>query len=143
MTSGPVNWVKARANCTLEDNLSVIISQVEKDVDTFNKLRSDKRGTRHFSSSFDDGEFIIKRMIEVTDHRGMYVVEDDKYKSDIVVVRCAQTAISVCRNSRMNFTINPRWNPDSQECDMLVRGDAYPVWRISEMILGDFLFEDA
>ena len=84
MTSTHPNWVVARANCTLDDNLTAIMGQVRADMRTFNELRPDKRGTRQFRASHDNGEFVVKRMAEVNDHRGTHVVEDTACNSDVV-----------------------------------------------------------
>ena len=134
------NWVLARANCTLDDNLSTLMAQVKKDIQGFNRLRSDKRGIRQFRVSFDNGEFVIERMVEVTNHRGTHIVEDAEYSHDVIIVRCMESSISVGRKDHLNFEIEPRWNAQSQTCDLLVDGEPYPLWRISEMILGEFLF---
>lgn len=136
------DWVSARANCTLADSFTIIYGRVKRDVETFNRLRSDKRGTRQFRAAFDEGEVVVQRMVETKNERGTHVIEDEQHKNDVIVVRCTPNAISVRRGSRLNFEIEPRWNPDSQECDMFVDGTPHPVWRISEMIIGDFLFEN-
>ncbi len=135
------NWVLARANCTLDDNLTAIIGRVKRDVQSYNALRPDKRGIRQFRVFHDNGEFVIKRMAEISDHRGTEVVEDVSYKGDVITVQCTETAISVRRKEHLNFEIEPRWNPESQTCDLLVDGEIHPMWRISEMIVGNFLFE--
>ena len=59
------SWVVARANCTLNDNLTVIVNRVKADVRSFNGLPSHKRGKRQFNVALDNGEFVIQRMVEI------------------------------------------------------------------------------
>ena len=136
-----VAWVKARANCTPDDNLTEIMARIRKDVGEFNQLPAHKRGPRRFGTFFDDGEFVIKRRREVSDYQGNHVVDDPDYSGDVVSVRCAENAISVRRNSRMSFEIVPRWNAETQKCDLLIDGETFPLWQVSEKIVGNFMFE--
>lgn len=138
--SGP-DWVKKRANCTISDNMMELVRRLKGDVQSFNGLESRHRGKRKFQADFNNGDFVIKRMVEVeNEHRQTFVIEDSEYENDVVIVRCTETTIFVSRNGKMNFEITPHWNSDTQACDLLIDDEVYPPWKVSEKILGDFMF---
>ena len=119
------------------------MNRVGKDIGEFNQLSAHKRGPRRFGTSFDDGEFVVKRTPVISDHRGNHGMDDPDYSGDVVSIRCAENAISVWRNSRMSFEIVPRWNAETQTCNLLVDGETFPLWQVSEKIIGDFMFEES
>ena len=136
------SWVVARANCTLIDNLTVIVNRIKADVRSFNGLPSHKRGKRQFNVALANGEFVIQRMVEIENRRGQHIVEDTDHIGDVVTVRCAETAISACRKGQLHLEIVPCWNVDTQSCDLLIDGKVWPVWQVSEKIIGEFIFSE-
>lgn len=135
------NWVKAWAENTPEDNLHELIGQLKRDIQRYNQLGSEKRGKRRFQGELVDETFTVRCMVEVQNHRGTHVIEDDSRTSDVIKVKRNGASIRVCRNGRMHIEITPRWNSASQKCDFVVDESACEIWQISEMILGDFMFE--
>ena len=133
------NWVLARANCTLNDKLIAIKQQVEADLQEFNKLQPHKRGKRQFQSSFDDRKYVIKRMVEFSDYHGTHLIGDNE---DVIIVRCDEMSISACRRGQLHLAIEPRWNSETQSCDLLINGQVHTIRQVSEKIIGDFLFTD-
>ena len=135
-------WVTARANCTLSDNLTVIMNRVKADVRSFNSLPSHKRGKRRFNVALANGEFVIQRMVEIERRGQQHIVEDTDHISDVVIVRCTETAIYACRKGHLHLEIVPCLNVDTQSCDLLIDGKVWPVWQVSEKIIGDFIFSE-
>ena len=43
--------------------------------------------------------------------------------------------------SKQLFEITMEWNADKLECDILVNEKSYKIWDISQMALGELLFE--
>jgi len=139
MTGSAPNWVKARANCTPADRMNDLISQIKHDIACFTKPGIEKRGTRRFNGSLTDSTFTVRRQNEVQNHRGTHHVDDS---SEPVTVRLDGDAILACRNGKVHIQIVPQWNSANQSCNFVVDGEVLPVWQISEMILGDYMFED-
>ncbi|MDE0149147.1 MAG: hypothetical protein OXM58_12320 [Rhodospirillaceae bacterium] len=136
------NWVVARANCTPADNMTELVKRLKKDIRSYNGLSSDKRGKRQFKADLENGELVIRRMVESpVNTGGHYVVEDEDYIGDVIRVRRDDATITACRADKAHVEIVPDWNPETQACDLKIDGKPLPVWRVSELILGEFLFE--
>ncbi len=133
-------WVTARANCSVDDCLNSIIKRVKDDVAEFNRLPAHKRGSHEFRAAFADGELVVRRIELVKDYRGTHEVDAADGK-DVVVVRRSDEAITACRSGKLHLMIVPQWNPERQECDLQIDEATYPLWQISERILGEFLFD--
>lgn len=136
------NWVDARANCTASDAMNAIICQIKRDLKAFNGLGPEKRGKTRFAGELEDQKFVIRRMVEVSNHRGKHIVLDERHEGDVVKVALDGSSVVACRDGQMHVTIDTRWNVETQSCDMLVDDAPCHVWKISEMIVGDFLFGD-
>lgn len=135
------DWVKSRAKCAPEDTLHDLIGQLKQDIQEYNQLGSEKRQKRKVESDLVDETFTVRCKVEVTNHRGTYTIDDENRISDVVKVKWTGTSIRACRNGRMHMEITPRWNSASQKCDLVVDENVHDIWQISEMILGDFMFE--
>lgn len=121
--------------------MTEIVKRVKKDVRAYNGLPARKRGKRQFKADIEDGDLIVKRMVEApVDTGGHYVVEDEKHIGDVINIRCDDSAITACRAGKMHIEIVPEWNAEKQACDLKIDGQVVPVWRVSETIIGDFLF---
>lgn len=136
------HWVDARANRTASDAMNAVICQIKRDLKAFNNLGLEKRGKTRFAGYLEDQKFVIRRMIEVSNHRGNHIVLDKNHEGDVVKVALDGSSVMACRDGKMHVTIDTRWNVETQSCDMLVDDTLCEVWKISEMIVGAFLFGD-
>ena len=134
-------WVTARANCSAVDSFNLIIKQVKDDVAEYNRLPKHKTGRHAFRTKFAEGELVVRRVELVTDHRGTHDVEEVDC-TNVVVIRWADDDIVAFRAGVLHLTITPQWNAERQECDFQVEDATWPLPRISEHILGDFLFRE-
>ena len=129
------NWVRARAACTLDNIFDDILGTMETDVRDFNSLSSEIRRDRLFGS-----ELTQNRTFEVFhayDDPNDGLIRTDS--TDSVSVKKAPTFIMVIRGHD-TLKITLQWNEETLSCDLLVKGKALSVSRISQRILGNFMF---
>ena len=135
------NWIKARADCTLENNFKAVEKAVREDVSRFNRLSPAKRDHRLFQSETDQGELIIRRAERVKDHRGQRLEPHPDCTEDVLTVRCEPPSIVARRQDREPVVIDPRWNGDTLSCDLYIGNRPLPLWHVSQEILEPFLFD--
>ena len=136
------NWVRARAQCTIEGNFEAISKAVQQDIIAFNNLEVSKRKDRLFRHHLLDTEFEVYRAREVfKPGGGSYLGRHPDHENDVVRVRCSLDSIVACRKDYWRFEIIPAWNENTLMCDFLIKGEPSPIWYISHKILGNILFE--
>ena len=133
------NWVKARAECTLQRNFADVANAIRKDVERFNSLSPSNRGDRLFLAEDEEDRLEVRRAVRVTNSRGSHILPDQDYFEDFISVECRDGAIVAQRQDRFELTVYPRWNADSLTCDLYIGDQAFPLWNISERILEPFL----
>ena len=138
-----LDWVKARAACTLESNFFIIEKALKNDIKAFNRLTPVSRGGRLFIVTNHDKGIDIRRAKRIDDYRGSQTIIDDNYDQDFVRIEYGNGAIVAKRQDRFTLTIRPRWNAASLACDLYIEDDAFPLWNVSEQILEPFLFDEA
>ncbi len=127
--SGP-DWVTARFKCTLDSNFCAIISRIKADVAEFNELS----GKQRFEATLNgDDTLTVRRWVHPEGGRA-YTDSDSQ-----ISVSCAGKVIRA-RGKGLHVEIAPTWNPETRNCDLIVDAEALPLCRISETIIGDFLF---
>ena len=136
MTDTRQNWVVARANCTLQDSFDELLKAVNEDVDRFNRLNSDKRQARLFCVEHcPSGGFGVYRAAYA---KGQHLMKTDV--DDFVHIKCTPCGITACRTNGDPISVIPSWNEEAMTCDLRVNDEVLSSWRISQRILGDFLF---
>ena len=130
------NWVRARANCTLEWIFLEITTEMGTDIKGFNDLPPQNRRDRLFDSTLIRDSGLKVSRVSQNPVGDMVVVNAD----DFVLVEKTSTHITAKRTGHDSLTITPRWNEETLLCDLLVGGRPLSVWQISQRILGDFFF---
>ena len=57
-------------------------------------------------------------------------------------LKVTATSIEVYRKDAIAFEIDHRWNEETLTCDLLIDGERYSIWHISQKAIGDLLFCD-
>lgn len=123
------SWVKPRFRCTLDSQFCEIVRRLKSDVEEFRQLS----GRSDVDTVLDeDDQFTIRRWTQPDG--GCAVIDRE------IVVTCAGKTI-VARTKGLLIEVTPQWDREALTCDLLVEQEATPVWQISQMILGEFLFE--
>ena len=138
-----LDWVKARAACTLESNFLAIEKVLKNDIKAFNRLAPASRDGRLFIDINRDNGIDIQRAKRIDDYREFRIIVDDNYDQDFVRIEYGNGVIVAKRQDRFILTICPRWNAASLACDLYIEDAAFPLWNVSEQILEPFLFDEA
>lgn len=139
------NWVKARAECTLENTFATLEKTIKKDVRRFNGLPSATRCGRLFVVEDREHGIAIFRAKQIGDYRaeqGKRLVADDDFNQDFMAVGYGDDVIVARRQPQFELTVHPRWNADTLTCDLFIDDRAFPLWNVSARILEPFLFDD-
>ena len=127
------NWVKARSQCTIEYWFEKLVSIIENDVKKFNNLPEEKKK--------NVGRFDCKR----TNKSELSICEYDEVhhdqSEDTISIQKNTNCIYAFRNENTIYKLEPQWNPKTMTCDLLVNGESYELWELSQLAVGDFLFE--
>ena len=133
-------WVKRRAHCTRFGVFKKLTTAIKDDVDRFNELSDAKVMARgHYCWQEIDNILVLVGIRESLE----YVRTDLKYvavrlEKDCISVYCKERA---AREEEKVFDIHPEWNHDAQTCDLTVDGKKHTIRQLSEMCIGDLLFE--
>lgn len=126
------SWVTPRYQCTLDANFSDLICRLKADVAEFNSLSH----KTDFEAQFEQGGRLVVRRWMRPDGGRAYLDNDNE-----VVVRCTDNSILATRKKCLHIEVTPKWDPEALSCNLTVDGKVLPLWQISQMILGEFLFE--
>ena len=138
------DWVPARASCTLRGVFNRICDRVRRDVKAFNRLdEPDWSGKQYKIVSNDSATRVFRAVINRGQNpRGDELLIDPKREKDYIELREAEDRIVVERsNQDWRFEIVPKWSEERLECDLLIEDKALPLSRVSQRIIGDFLFD--
>ncbi|MCY4169755.1 MAG: hypothetical protein OXE82_15910, partial [Rhodobacter sp.] len=120
--------------------LKNLVSQLKYDLKCYEELSPRIKKGRGFIHDYEDNVYVIERMKTVdAGHRGEYPVKDD---SAPLTVQVDEDKILAARNGKVHAEIKARWNTETQSCEFEVNGKTVELWKISEMILSKFLFEE-
>ena len=113
---------------------------MKDDIATFNSL-APQQGDEYsiFRSDLTDGKFTVNRIQCKKSYRGP--LPERMRDGDVVTIHRNGSTISACRPNKLHLRIEPRWNPESQECEFLVDEERCELWQVSQRILGDFMFD--
>lgn len=134
------NWVRARAECTLERSFAEVEKAIRDDVAKFNSLATENRRSRLFVVEVRDGGIEIRRARRSENPRGPRLIADPDRDQDFVRVSHGNGEIVAQRQDRDPLTISPQWTADTLSCDLYIGDRVFPLWNVSERILEPFLF---
>lgn len=126
------SWVEPRYRCTLDASFCDLVCRLKADVAEFKKLSNEA----DIEAKFEQGELVVRRWTRPEGGRP-YVEDENK-----VVVRCTDNSILATRKKCLHIEVTRKWDPEALSCNLLVDGKVLLLWQISQLILGDFLFED-
>ena len=131
----PVDWVKARAECSLKaifDN--ILFRQIEEDVAKANKLLP--MMGRHFVFEAARSHLGDYPVIEITRR-----YEESKTFLEIVrvVFDSKRIVIHPCQGD--TFEVATKWNDEDITCDICIGDKPYKIWQISRKALSGLFFE--
>ena len=140
MNNREEDWVKARADCTPASLYSVITDRVSNDVRAFNTLMEKRKIKKHFIFVPEQAGMRVYAGEENNDtrkDRWVYTPDESAY----IEVRLAEGVIVATCGRENRIEVITRWNEVTLTCDFLIDGEVLSLSRISQKILGDFLFE--
>lgn len=128
------NWVEVRANCTQQGVFDRIVDVLGTDVKRFNALaKRKKKAIRFYVKPFAQGKFIVRPGTD----EGV-----DQHYDDYVLIHLQKTCIAISRRMDPQFTIEPKWNEERLDCDLMVCKKRLSLSRISQKAIGDLLFDN-
>ena len=136
------NWIKARAECTLERSFAEVEKAIRDDVAKFKSLAPENRSGRLFIVDKRDGGIEIRRARRSESHRGPQLIVDPDRDQDLVRVSHGNCEIVAQRQDRDPLTVTPQWIADTLSCDLYIGDRVFPLWNVSERILEPFLFDE-
>ncbi|MCY3703524.1 MAG: hypothetical protein OXG16_12685 [Rhodospirillales bacterium] len=117
------DWVKARFECTVDSVFQELVSVVDSDVKSFNKLSG--RNACEIKRVED------RKTTVALAERVAFVSTDGK------VIRAG---ILHGRSSLSDFEIRAEWNEADLHCDLFIEGEKVSMHRASQKIIGSVLF---
>lgn len=118
-----VNWVQARAECSLRRVFETLFEMVESDVETANGLKLGRR----FQATYQHKKIIVTRE-----------ENDDEVRSVVFELSAAAIRARAGKETEL-FSGRPRLN-ESGECLLEVDGRLHPLWQIRQRALEDLFF---
>ena len=145
---GKMNWVQKRAKCTILDTFNSIIAQINKDISLFNGLNKDIRKDRLICMSNRQNAKVV------SDGKETYYADESRNRieplkntdKEIIIKAIGNKIIAYIPgiNGTDTIEILPVWNKETLVCDFYNadKSKSYSLSQISQMIIGDFLFEE-
>ena len=142
-----MNWVRKRAKCTIKDTFNSIIAEISKDISSFNVLNNDIRKGRLICMSNRQNAKVI------SDGEEIYYAAESRNRieplenpdTEITIKAIGNKIIAYIPGTNGTDTIEilPIWNGETLVCDFYNadKSKSYSLSQISQMIIGDFLFE--
>lgn len=140
METNRPNWVAERLQCDLTGTFTVLVQIVKEDVDEFMKAPSFQRGGRSFRPR-EDKERCLVEVLQSYDLGDEEVLCSFKQEPDAIIVSS--------RDLKKGFSITPKWDPQDNQCRLVIRipdqkdCEITPenLWRISKKVLFPLFFE--
>ena len=137
----PPNWVTVRGKCRIADTYKSIVEVVQQDVNAFNRMTEAQRAGRFFQCVKQNDNMIIQRAKQFSVQGTTKLDRDPVHVQDEMLLHHDDNMIIAERGGQSRVEIVPCWNEDTLTCDLYVDDRSYPLWHISQKILGEFLFE--
>ena len=131
--TGPVNWIKARADCNLDLSFDALRSVVQRDVGIANDTPSlTAQDTISFAFQHEDQgvvpTFIVRRTIR------------DKPAGEARFAQHPQKIeVDFGSGSEERFSVSALWDAEHCKCRLLMDGKPCEIWEISRRAL-EWLF---
>lgn len=141
MSINEKNWVKARADCTIETIYQELSARLRGDVEQFNTIAEKKHSDARFLAESNSSTRIYHAIENRGQNlRGGPLLIDPEQKKDYVECRLIEDRIVAERPNEWSLDIYSEWNEETLTCDLSIKGKTLSLPRISQRILGDFLF---
>ena len=127
----PPNWVRGRADCSVEMIFEALSQIVRRDVEEANKLESSKR--RGYSFRFEASDEGTHPIFKV----GNGQMGD---RSQSVLFRMTDWGILIECADKQFLRAAPRWDVDSMKCRLSVEDVFHDPWEISQEALTPLFF---
>ena len=122
------NWVRARADCTIETAFKMIVQEIQKDLKVF----EEEFASRKLDVRCEDLTFILEERSTTSSRPPARVaVRTDSERDHIEVSRDRITI----------FTVEQEWNDEDLTCDLLICGKVVEPWQVSKKALYGFIFD--
>lgn len=126
------NWVALRAACTEQGIFDEIAEAIERDVERYNALKSERRPGRRFLCERHD---ISSLGVAQVGEGGRPIVG-----AGFVGLKKGVKIRALRGRGEIWFEIEHKWNPDTLTCDLMIGDRVLSVSQISQRILCDLLF---
>ena len=143
MATNEKEWVRARADCTLETIYQQVSARLRRDVERFNRIAARKHMDRRFLVETNTATTIYRAIENRGQNpRGGSLLIAPEQKKDYVKCHLIEDRIVAERPNEWSLDIRSQWNEETLTCDLFIEDQVLSLSRISQRILGDFLFEE-
>ena len=128
-----VDWVTARANCTLDSILEELRCGIQKDIETVNGLPEYRRHKNRVQFYETTTGFEVCWVPQATPNKMTEekVIFQKEPKNNVILFWGYDEEAKIIRHE---------WDCETLSCILKINGKSYPLWQISQMALGDFFF---
>lgn len=126
------NWVRSRAQCTIEYWFDELVKVIQNDVKNFNNLPEEKRQNLGLFRC----DLKNKTELEVSE-----IEEHWRSPLESISVKKNAHEIYIFKGDKVLYKIEPKWNFKTLTCDLIVDKETHPLGELSQMAIGDLLFE--
>ncbi len=126
----PVNWVKQRASCTINDLFQALLSRLKADIEEKREVHPDSEFTVKRKVA---GDVLEKVAILGPKHLGL---------TPIVELKKEGATIKVHGTEGEMFVVMPKWDQETAECLLLIDDKPLDLWQISQRALYPLFFRD-
>lgn len=126
----PVNWVKRRVSCTVDDVFEALLTRLEADIGEKKDVHPDSDFTVHKKVA---GDVVTKVAIRGPKESGHTPIVELKKKGDHIQIHGTESDM---------FKVTPRWDKNQAECNLFVGKKRLDLWQISHLALYPLFFRD-
>lgn len=132
------DWVKYRAQCNVDGVFKELLRVMKKDIKAFGELPYDvRKGLGQYKCETTHGGATIAE----TDGNGEFLKNHKPFvRVQIYNDTTIQAYFHEGKNSELIFKIEPKWNSETLDCDLIVNNRQFTLSELSEMAIGDLLF---
>ena len=132
------DWIRARANCTPHDVFNRITRRLTLDVGTYNRL-----GRRKFLIQSNDTTRVYHAVENINriPRKSELFIDPDR-KQDFVELQRVEDRMAASRNGEWTIELLVQWNEEKLTCDLMINDEVLSDERVSQRLIGDFLFGD-
>lgn len=124
-------WVEKRMKCTLKNTFRSLGDVIEKDIQRFNELDESSSENWRYAYVRENSRITVGRAVEP---KPIFI-------DQTVKIWLMSDKIEVCLGKKVLFTVIQKWSVEDGKCELRVKDKAYTIWQISQMAIGDLLFD--